>query len=508
MNGGAGTRMRAPAVGAVLIVGALAVAVALLTLTLSVQHTVSFCLVLFAAAGVFDYAVRRDVLSPVVILAVIFSWLYVAKADYILQYQVLSSGTIADQVLVDDGWRRALQIALVAACVTFVAIAVACTIAQQGRSRPVTVAARVERPARLFRKSHFQLFAGAALAVDLAAFALLISAGGGLHSYLDGLALRSSSLVGVSFLTLGLVPLNIALFIGVAARYLAPESQRPDRAILIALFVASLVSSLLTGGRAAVLTQCVLPVAIVVNYARRRIRAWTAAALGAGGVVAFVVLGVVLRDSQFQKGSGGSVGQLIADRFHDLRDSLVGGVEAVPLDSLVQLIGAQRINDFTYLHGATYAPILTWPIPRALWAGKPAGGGNAWFTSTYVPRFYGPNKVESSISFIGESFTNFGWVGIVVLSLLLGWAVGVVYRRMATARDIYLLGLYATLFGYFLALIRGDAYHNVTSAVFAIVVWRVAAGFLGFSRRVDDDGATGRRPAPTPHLHPTPRAAS
>jgi hypothetical protein len=409
----------------------------------------------------------RDLLSPMVLVPALFAWLYVAKPLHVLDRGTFSSGTAVDAMPVVGVWEQALGDALLAVVVTVCLVFVA--FQAVAAHRP---AIRRERPRprpRTLDPHRFRAAATGAVVLDLLAFGILVRSAGGLGAYVAGLATRSESLAGLSFLTLATVPLNLVLLLGLTARFRA-DPGAPGRGLLALLLLLALVSAVLTGGRASLLTGLVLPLLVVLHHARRRISPLAAALLATGGLVVFVVLGTVLRDAQFARTSGRGAGSHVSSRLSNLHESLVGGVEAVPFDSLVRLLGAARTGHLDQQGGATYQSILTWPVPRMLWAEKPAGGGNAWFTETYVPRFYGDAKVESSVSFIGESFANFGWTGIVAGSLLLGALVGLLHARLGDSADVLRLPLYAALLGLLLPAFRGDAYHNVTSGLFVVAV--------------------------------------
>lgn len=441
-----------------------ALAIAMCLVVESPQARTLVLSVTLAAFTALEYHRSRNVLSPMIIVAGLFAWLYVAKPLYVFDHGIISAGTRADAIVVAGVWEVALSQALAAVTVTYCLVFVVFQVVV-ARDAPV----RRERPWAL-DGPRYRLAAGAVTAVDVLAFGILVRSAGGLGGYVDGLALRSESLAGLSFLTLAVVPLNLLLLIGLTAR-LRGDPGAPPPGLLGVLGILALASAFLTGGRASLLTGLVLPLLVVVHYAHRRIGPALAMVMGFAGILAFVTLGALLRDTQFNRAAGQGPLSLIGSRLSNLHESLVGGVEAIPFDSLVRIMGAQQFGDLTWQGGDTYRSILTWPIPRMLWDGKPAGGGNAWFTETYVPRFYGDAKVESSISFVGESYANFGWAGVVLGSALFGILIGLVHARFASSTDTFALPLYAALMGFLLPAFRGDAYHNVTSGIFAVAVW-------------------------------------
>lgn len=446
-----------------------------------------------AACAALEWQRSRNVLSPMIVLVGVFAWLYVAKPLYVFDLGLISAGTRLDAIVVAGVWELALAQALAAVTITFCVVFVAFQVV-------VAQAAPVRRARSLtLNGERYRVAVVAVMPLDVLAFGILVRSAGGLGAYVDGLATRSESFAGLSFLTLAIVPVNLLLLIGLTARFRG-DPGAPSRVLLGVLGFLALGSAFLTGGRASLLTGLVLPLLVVVHYAHRRIGPALAAVMGLAGVLTFVALGALLRDSQFSRAAGQGPVSLVQARLANLHESLVGGVEAIPFDSLVRIMGARQFNDLTWQSGDTYRSILTWPIPRMLWEDKPAGGGNAWFSETYVPRFYGDAKVESSISFIGESYANFGWAGVVLGSALLGTIIGLVHARFSGAADTFALPLYAVLLGFLLPVFRGDAYHNVTSVAFSVAVWFGLRLVLGRTNVTPDTtvlNARRRRARPT-----------
>jgi len=83
--------------------------------------------------------------------------------------------------------------------------------------------------------------------------------------------------------------------------------------------------------------------------------------------------------------------------------------------------------------GSMYLPILTLPIPRALWPDKP---GLAGFLAD-ISTSHRPMAVSGMITtYLGESYANFGLAGIFLVPPLLALFLAAFYRRAyATPRD-------------------------------------------------------------------------
>lgn len=71
-----------------------------------------------------------------------------------------------------------------------------------------------------------------------------------------------------------------------------------------------------------------------------------------------------------------------------------------------------------YLLGSSYASLLTAPIPRSLWPGKPNASLGPWVKSELF--HYEVRNNGWPPGFIAEAHLNFGFLGILVIPLLLG----------------------------------------------------------------------------------------
>jgi oligosaccharide repeat unit polymerase len=314
--------------------------------------------------------------------------------------------------------------------------------------------------------------------VALAADLLLLRHGGGLRGYFTGLSNRSSFLSGSSFLTLAYLPLLICLVYFLLYRH-TQDSYRRSR-LLVGSSVAILtVSTLLAGGRAQIVLGLFVPLLLVKQLSRKPFRWWQIAALTGVSVIIALVMGLLLRDNQFDNGA--SYQQLKSNPAAALGQRITSGIEMRPFDSLVRLNQGLADGEVTHQEGITYTTVPGWFVPRALWSSKPFGGGNTWFTSNLLPRFYWPYRVETSLSAPGEAYANFGYWGLLFVGGLTGLLAAVVdrIRRRKTVPALTLAVTVSPLFGSF---IRGDAYHNVplvvttvTACAFASLIARSVA---------------------------------
>jgi len=435
--------------------------------------------------GVYSGVVERDALAPLSILSVLFLIVYVLRPIY-----VLSSGRIGPTRAIDDRWvspeivgymERALWLVLLALASLFIGYVL--HRARGGGCVPATVAA-TETGASLSRAGTTLAVAGAVV-VSALAYVSLIREVGGVAAYLSALSLRSDLFFGRGYLAVAALPLKavtLTILAVVLARGAIPPRARWAIGGLIAIV---LVSDFLTGGRAALILGTVVPVLLILHRTRRNIRLKVLVPVLAIVVVVFVGMRVVTRDVVHEANRGKTRTQLVTSALMDLPADTVGGRDAVLFDSLTRLVEAEA-HGSEILRGRTYAAILTFPVPRAIWAGKPLGGGNAWFTSTYYPNFYGQGNVETSISLLGESYANFGPAGVVVVFFLFGWVLSTLYARMMGDARATAVPIYAVTFAHLIQIVRGDAFHAVTSWAMIVVLLLLARPMIvrqaGFAR--------------------------
>jgi len=418
--------------------------------------------------GLFAFAVfvDRDLFSPASLVGLIVLSFYVARPIYIFSAKSWGAGASADLMDLDPlatGYLiRSLRVAFLATACAFVAYAV---------SR-IAVGTRVSRrpiPPVHLRAGRARRAVLVSVGLTALLFLVLLQRAGGPSGYLNALAHKSSFLQGSYYATFLRLPLKACLFAWAATIFSKPGERirRRDRQVLGALLFGVMASDFLTGGRATLLVQTLLPVALLYHYARRPIRPRSFVALLLCGMAIFVSVRVVTRDSQFNAGQGIGLTTQLKESVLRFPATTVGGTDAVPFDSLMTLMAHEEDAP---LGGRTYAEAINAPIPRALFPWKSDGGGNTWFTKTYYPRFYYPDHIETSVSLYGEAYANWRLPGIVIVASLFGAGLGLVYsqfRRRSSPR--WLLGYVAGI-GTFALMLRGDAYQTTTSLLAVIVV--------------------------------------
>jgi hypothetical protein len=168
----------------------------------------------------------------------------------------------------------------------------------------------------------------------------------------------------------------------------------------------------------------------------------------AGLLIAFVGLSLAtsyLRDrNDIRKvvWSGASIGQRLDAVYQtitefDWFDPTNEDQTALLDDRLDQdgLIGlSQRHLEFNhdYAHGKTIWESIEALVPRALWPGKPIVAGSPEIVSRYTGLQFN-TSTSVGVGHILELYINFGYIGVLVGSILIGMLLGVIDRLAATA---------------------------------------------------------------------------
>lgn len=417
---------------------------------------------------------RTTAVGVLAILGVTFLFFFVGRPIYILLTRETSVGGSADVRYLNNALQVGLDRGLWSCAVFVWVLIVGCRIAisvSRGASARQVERTSMRRRVVFGRAAVLLLAAGVVGVVIMGA---VIRRTGSFDSYVAGLSLRSSTLAGQAYV--GYVYLPVAMLTGMLFLWLrlTPYSRwRSTAAVIVALgMTIALVTAFGSGGRAAVLLGVMVPFALLHDcispWRRKRIVLAMAVA-----VVVFVGLSVALRARQFDASVAqiGVVDSLIRS-FANLPETMLGQQEARPFDSILLLE-----SDYSqYYHvpgGSTYASVWAFFVPRALWAEKPFGGGNAWFTENYAPDFYGQYRIETSISAVGEAWASFGWLGIIVVGFLLGLVAGRLHslRERVAERQDASIALYAFCTPILVSFARGDAYHNVPLIAIVVALW-------------------------------------
>jgi hypothetical protein len=135
-------------------------------------------------------------------------------------------------------------------------------------------------------------------------------------------------------------------------------------------------------------------------------------------------------------------------------------------DFLDQFAGGLSMVDGNDRHfmGSTYLAILTLPVPRAWWPEKPGLADHLQEISTSGRRY----DIEGRIlTYLGEGYANFGYAGLILVPVLLGYLLTAACL-LATTGPMLRLGRYLYLV-FFMALIQTFRDGLLSIFVFTVV---------------------------------------
>lgn len=314
----------------------------------------------------------------------------------------------------------------------------------------------------------------AAVALALLCAAVLVQGAGGLSAYMSGLSLRSSFLAGQYYLTLTYIPLSAALVLYVLIRRACP-TVKPWSGLATIGAAVLLLSCFITGARGPLLLSGIVPLLLLKQAGSRKLSGRTLAVLGIAIIVGAMLMSLFLRENSYDNGA--SLRQLQESPVNTLLDRLTSGAETRPFDSLILLNEMHAAGEMPWQFGWTYLAVPLWFIPGSLIADK--GGANTWFTSTYIPRFYYPHHTETSISAMGEAFANFGYIGIVIVAALLGFACSKIGLR-AEGQTVRATAVSILLTPLVFSFVRSDAYQSFSVIILTLfcvaIMYRFSIG--------------------------------
>ncbi|HET6175233.1 MAG TPA: O-antigen polymerase [Gaiellales bacterium] len=405
----------------------------------------------------------RDPLSPALAFAAIFFVYYVLRPLHVLSSGVLGPAKSSYDTPI-AAVLPSVRMALLLAAFGVASFFLAYIAAIRKPSRSLTDE-RVEHAWLALEREHFHFAVVIASICAIAFIGTLVIKSGGLAAYLGQIGYRQHTFTNIAFLTQLALPIKSVLFVALLSRR-APRPQRASWRLILLLGALAATTDVFTGGRANLIIGTILPALLIVHYALRPLRAHTVIVAGLVLLAIAISFRVVFRDSQFSGSSDHSRTSLLQQAYRQPLDAVVGGHDTIAFDSLATLNGAYQQNT-PRQWGVTYLDTLAFPVPRALWLGKPLGGGSAWFTSTYFSGYYGPDHVETSVTMLGEAQANFGLIGVLLVPGLLGFGLASLYRRMMVRPTPKAILVYANVLPYAYTFVRGDAYHSIPLALLA-----------------------------------------
>jgi oligosaccharide repeat unit polymerase len=188
--------------------------------------------------------------------------------------------------------------------------------------------------------------------------------------------------------------------------------------------------------------RVVIPVLLMLQiYLDRRGKKWPPV-IAVVGIVAGILIFFPLKTIGRMTQAGASLNEISQSSSELIKDAMVG--QAADQEVLDQLASSLTLIDQAgkFYYGATYLVLLTSPIPKQVWPDKP---GLADYQKDFSTPSRPMGEMGMIMTFIGEFYINFGYLGIVVMSYLTAYWLARGYFRAyrsdysSVARFVYLL---------------------------------------------------------------------
>lgn len=155
-------------------------------------------------------------------------------------------------------------------------------------------------------------------------------------------------------------------------------------------------------------------------YLQANRRKWPGAVLLTAGLLLFMIFpSLKFVGRAYQSGDLGQMTQLILDSFVETEESKLNKSGEHFLD---QYAGGLTMVDEAGMRyrGSIYLALITLPVPRALWAGKPGLADHLIDVSTSQRPY---DKEGRIITYVGEAYFNFGYAGFFFVPLVAGYGL-------------------------------------------------------------------------------------
>ena len=169
----------------------------------------------------------------------------------------------------------------------------------------------------------------------------------------------------------------------------------------------------------------VLPLMFVAAiYLQAKVKRWPTMAMVIIGVAVMLIFPRLKHIGRaFEVGDYESMASLVKESFTTVADEKsASGKDVTSEQFLDQYAGAlSMIDDYAKVYwGSTYLAIITLPIPRNMWPNKPGLADHMHDISTGSRQYNVEGRI---VTYIGESYLNFRYFGIVLIPLALGFTL-------------------------------------------------------------------------------------
>lgn len=179
--------------------------------------------------------------------------------------------------------------------------------------------------------------------------------------------------------------------------------------------------------------QLLLPIIMLFGiYLARRRNAWPGpAAWGVLFAAAIIFPSLKPLGAAFEKGGFAAAVETVTTSQRELSDPYASRTEMF----FDQFAGSLTLTDAlgSPLLGETYVAILTLPVPRTLWPGKPSLGAAAINISAPGRPYQQEGRI---VTVIGESYLNFRYVGIILIMSALGYVLTRYYLKAFSIPEV------------------------------------------------------------------------
>lgn len=172
--------------------------------------------------------------------------------------------------------------------------------------------------------------------------------------------------------------------------------------------------------------------------------------------VAFVLGIVAPRLWRDQLAQGGSLLDSLLSAFNPTVaiEGFVGGLDTAMVDAFEAQVQAQSSGVLNFQYGTTYIGALGAAIPRNLWPSKPESVDQI-LNAALFPALDALG-IGFSFGFYSEPYFNFGFAGVVVVSLFFGVFLGWITRRLHGRRTLLDAYIFIMVTAYIFPIMRGS----------------------------------------------------